>query len=1152
MADLIGTASIRVDMDTAAAVRSIRRFTAVGNTQLRGMQNRIRATAREMSRIGGASVAVTLDDRTAPGAASVRAAVRDLERLGPVRLNVAVDGAQSLRQLRDTSTDTGRALGVLAPQAVLTGSALGDLNSPAQQASGELRTLRSRAAAAARALAQLAEQAMQTSMALRVLITTTGIAGRHMDSLRDRTRDVRSEMQGLRTSVRLTSDGLRSVGDDSDTAVRALTGLASAGAGAAGAVGTAGGGLGASLKATAAVAGLALLPALGAAVPMMAGVVLAAGTLKTAFSGVGDAVALAGEDSEKYQEALAKMSPEQRNFTRALVEAKKQFGPIGDAVRKAALPGFTAAVKDAGPVVKILGNAMTDMGKAFGDAARGAGRMMKDSGFQGVFQKNLKLGTVFVKDMTQGFGAFTRSLLDFGAASGPTLRAFSDGFSGILSQGLPGFFDGLKTGVSGAAAFLRGLFDSVNLVLPAMGRLSGEVAKVTGPIFGELFRTLGGAGAAAMDAFRGGLVLVRPVLKDIGYGLKTVNDVARIIGPTVKDTALAIMGAFAPVGASIDEAVGPLQRLNRWVNENQIGITEAARIFGGAVIDMSSVAVATVPQIIGAFRVASIGVLEALEGITLGAAAAFSWMPGIGGKMREASKAFLTFKDTYLAGLGAAATQSQEFADEALPRLREGKLQLDINNWQQQLKVAKEDLKTVPPEKESALKAKIKDLEGKIASAKRQIAGVKGKSVTVRADTSPFGAAVGALRNREVGKAYISVYNRYVDNQVAPRFRRAGGPAPRFAGGGMPGGQLSGPGTGTSDSIPMWWASNGEYVINARSTKKYLPLVEAINDDRLNGSSSGVRSAAALGSSELARAIVSMMRGTLNAAAEKARALAAATVAALSGDIGRGLVAGLQAAMPKVAAAAQKATTAGAGAGASRGGGSAPKTGFTAAVAELQRLVDSGRWSRKGSLLFEDIAFQGMSRNFSAQQMKVADGFWAAVNEIKKAVKAGKRVFEDMTYSGMSANVQRFHDVIAQLWKGNPYGRNFGDFGNFGTYGRYGKYAAGGLVRGPGTGTSDSIPILASDREYIVNARQTARNLPLLNAINSGQLTARGAVGTRAAGGGGAAGDVHYHLSVTVENRGVLGSQQDVTTWLARALDDLARTGRLPAALRTR
>jgi hypothetical protein len=56
--------------------------------------------------------------------------------------------------------------------------------------------------------------------------------------------------------------------------------------------------------------------------------------------------------------------------------------------------------------------------------------------------------------------------------------------------------------------------------------------------------------------------------------------------------------------------------------------------------------------------------------------------------------------------------------------------------------------------------------------------------------------------------------------------------------------------------------------------------------------------------------------------------------------------------------------------------------------------------------------------------------------------------------------------------------------------------AGGGLIRGPGTSTSDSIPLLASDREYIVNADATAQPgvLPLLEALNGGKL--RGTAGT--------------------------------------------------------
>lgn len=48
--------------------------------------------------------------------------------------------------------------------------------------------------------------------------------------------------------------------------------------------------------------------------------------------------------------------------------------------------------------------------------------------------------------------------------------------------------------------------------------------------------------------------------------------------------------------------------------------------------------------------------------------------------------------------------------------------------------------------------------------------------------------------------------------------------------------------------------------------------------------------------------------------------------------------------------------------------------------------------------------------------------------------------------------------------------------------------ATGGLIRGPGTGTSDSIPARLSDGEFVVNAAATRRHLDLLRAVNDGRI----------------------------------------------------------------
>jgi hypothetical protein len=59
--------------------------------------------------------------------------------------------------------------------------------------------------------------------------------------------------------------------------------------------------------------------------------------------------------------------------------------------------------------------------------------------------------------------------------------------------------------------------------------------------------------------------------------------------------------------------------------------------------------------------------------------------------------------------------------------------------------------------------------------------------------------------------------------------------------------------------------------------------------------------------------------------------------------------------------------------------------------------------------------------------------------------------------------------------------------------------AKGGLVHGPGTGTSDSVPIWASAGEFVVRASETRKALPLLRAINEGRLDKASLAGGKAA-----------------------------------------------------
>ncbi|MFG1345240.1 hypothetical protein V5F59_10130 [Xanthobacter autotrophicus DSM 431] len=79
----------------------------------------------------------------------------------------------------------------------------------------------------------------------------------------------------------------------------------------------------------------------------------------------------------------------------------------------------------------------------------------------------------------------------------------------------------------------------------------------------------------------------------------------------------------------------------------------------------------------------------------------------------------------------------------------------------------------------------------------------------------------------------------------------------------------------------------------------------------------------------------------------------------------------------------------------------------------------------------------------------------------------------------------------------------------------YVKAASGGFIAGAGTSTSDSIPAMLSDGEFVVNAKQAKKFAPLLAALNSGRIphfAEGGAVG------GGMAGALMGGLAVNVFN----------------------------------
>ncbi|WP_103342602.1 hypothetical protein [Amycolatopsis sp. CA-126428] len=97
------------------------------------------------------------------------------------------------------------------------------------------------------------------------------------------------------------------------------------------------------------------------------------------------------------------------------------------------------------------------------------------------------------------------------------------------------------------------------------------------------------------------------------------------------------------------------------------------------------------------------------------------------------------------------------------------------------------------------------------------------------------------------------------------------------------------------------------------------------------------------------------------------------------------------------------------------------------------------------------------------------------------------------------------------------------------------RFPYGGLFRGVGGPRDDANLIAISDREFIVNAAATSRNLPLLQAINSGAQVTPAAAHAGVGGGSG---------RTTTVNIGTFAPPANASPWdIAEELDWMARTG---------
>jgi hypothetical protein len=477
--------------------------------------------------------------------------------------------------------------------------------------------------------------------------------------------------------------------------------LSNAAGGASQSLGKSGGGLTGQLIGVGAALGTAVLPAIGAAAPMLLG-----------FGAAGGAAALAAKD---LKEEAKKLKPE--------------FEQLQKTASKAIMPAVKRSMDDWRGAMKSLKPVVEEGGKAFGGFVEKAAAFADSPAFKSSLLTNVKMGSGFFDDFTTSLLDFTQAFLDFGTKSQDSLDAFQNLFGGLLDTGLPGMFKGLEQGISGASDVIDGLAYLLNdALLPSLGKISGSFAEAFGPLIGEMLITVGKSIEILAREFQGLMPLLEPLADLLADGFRALNVVMPIAADAAASLASNLGGALLESLAAVAGIdLGNLDDFNglsEWVKANEGQIRGAFYDAAGAITDFVTTGISTLPTLYTAFRTVTDGILTAIDGLVSTLAGTFGDLPVVGERFKEWNSSFDEFASSARSDLDKVGEGINSLADEAVPRLNRAKLSMNVDEASENLASIKKQLEDpgLTKERRARLTADKRAAEEALAKAKQELA----------------------------------------------------------------------------------------------------------------------------------------------------------------------------------------------------------------------------------------------------------------------------------------------------------------------------------------------------------------------------------------------------------------------------------------------
>lgn len=269
--------------------------------------------------------------------------------------------------------------------------------------------------------------------------------------------------------------------------------------------------------------------------------------MKIATAGVGDALSTAAEGGKKFDEALAKLSPQAKSFVLAYQKAIPVLKSVKDAMQDAFFNGTDKQVAGVVNNITRLKPAATAVAGSMGDVAQNIVKTATSGANLDKIRIVLSGVNDFLKRIKTSIGPVITGFLSIGSQA----SEFGDVLGGKLNSGLSDLAKWLSS------IDLTSLFATAKPIVAALGGLFTDLGSIVKSIFG----TISGADGAQAVSVLGALVSQLADFLASAAGQQAITALGQAlaaIGASTGPVFLALLQALGPALVTLAPAVATL------------------------------------------------------------------------------------------------------------------------------------------------------------------------------------------------------------------------------------------------------------------------------------------------------------------------------------------------------------------------------------------------------------------------------------------------------------------------------------------------------------------------------------------------------------------------------------------------------------------